>query len=791
MKRRLQLHARPSQDRRSVRLAISATLLVAAVASQSVAGPPKLPTASPESVGIDSHRLANIERVINEAIEKKLLPGCVVLVARHGQIVHLKAFGRRSLEPAESPMTPDTLFDLASITKPVATATSVMILIEQGRLSLTDRVATHISEFGPNGKDRITVFQLLTHQSGLIADNPLADYEGKAAQSFENIARLKPVAEPGTKFIYSDVGFIVLGELVRRLTGIDVNAFSQAHVFAPLGMTETGYLPAESLRSRAAPSEKRDDKWIQGIVHDPRAHRLGGVAGHAGLFSTASDLAVYGQMMLNNGVYSGVRILNPRTVEVMCSAYPVSAGLRGLGWDKQTSYSINKGDLLSHRAFGHGGFTGTVIWIDPEHDMLVVFLSNRLHPAGKGLVNPLAGRIMNVAASAIVDGSSASKLRATSMGNALTGLDVLVRDEFKPLKGRRVGLITNHTGRTRDGRSVVELLHKAPHVKLVALYSPEHGFEGKLDARVADSTHKATGLPIYSLYGKSRQPTADSLRGIDVLVFDIQDIGTRFYTYFSTLGNALEAAAKREIAVVVLDRPNPIGGIAVEGPVLDAGLESFVGFHTIPVRHGMTVGELAAMVNAERKFGVDLKVVCAENWRREQLYDETGLAWVNPSPNMRNLMQAILYPGVGLLETTNVSVGRGTDTPFEIIGAPWMDGVRLASALNGAGLAGIRFIPVQFQPTASKYAGVICSGIQLHVTNRNQLQPLQIGLEVAVQLRRLHRDLWNAENLGRLLADSRVLDALLAGRTRPELVQLYQNELAHFMDRRRAFLLYP
>jgi CubicO group peptidase (beta-lactamase class C family) len=361
-----------------------------------------LPRAEPEEAGMSSPRLAEIERTVDEALAARKMPGCVVLIARHGKIVFLRAYGRRSLEPAESPMTTDTVFDLASLTKPIATATSVMLLVEQGKLSLDEPVAKYLPEFAQNGKEPTTVRQLLTHQGGLIADNELADYADGPEKAIDRVLATKPQAGPGVTFVYSDVGFIVLGELVRRVAGESLDRFAAARIFQPLGLVETGYVPAEELRQRAAPTEKREGRWIQGEVHDPRAFALGGVAGHAGLFSTAEQLAVYAQMLLEQGEFGGVRILQPETVAEMTRRHEVPRGWRGLGWDMRTGYSSNRGSNFSDRAFGHGGFTGTSLWIDPELDLVVIFLSNRVHPDGKGLVNPLAGRIGTIAAEAIV-----------------------------------------------------------------------------------------------------------------------------------------------------------------------------------------------------------------------------------------------------------------------------------------------------------------------------------------------------------------------------------------------------
>jgi uncharacterized protein YbbC (DUF1343 family) len=757
-----------------------------------------LPQAAPEEVGMDGRHLARIDQIVAQGIAERKMPGCVVCIGRRGRIVYFKAYGNRQAQPTELPMTTDTVFDMASITKPVATATSIMLLVERGQLSLGDKVASLIPEFAANDKGQITIRDLLIHQSGLIADNPVSDYEQGSDEALRRICQLKLESPTGTKFIYSDVNYILLGEIIRRVSGKPVHEFSQENIFRPLGMSETGYLPSEELKKRAAPTEQRNGQWIQGEVHDPRAHLLGGVAGHAGLFSTASDLAIYAQMLLQEGEHDGVRVLSPRTVAVMTRGYKVSTGLRGLGWDKRTGYSINRGELLSESAFGHGGFTGTVLWIDPELELFVIFLSNRLHPDGKGLVNPLAGKISSVAAAAIRDPSAEGTNResfaadgARSVPATECGIDVLARDGFRQLAGRKVGLITNHTGRSRDGTSTVKLLHEAQNLTLVALFSPEHGFEGKLDvAKISDTQDAATGLKVYSLYGQTRRPTKEMLEGIDTLVVDIQDIGTRFYTYVSTMGEAMQAAAEHGKRFVVLDRPNPIGGIAVAGPMLDRGRESFVGFHRLPVRHGMTVGELALMFQGELKLNLDLQVIECEGWRRSEMFDATGLVWVNPSPNMRSLTQAFLYPGIGLLETTNLSVGRGTDTPFEVIGAPWLDGRKLAGELAARRIPGVSFVPTEFTPSSSKFSGEKCGGVNIIITNRSGFEPLRTGLEIAVALRKLYPDQWDAKAYDRLLGNKATHEAILTGKPIDEVQAAAREGLNDFLRRRMHYLIY-
>jgi CubicO group peptidase (beta-lactamase class C family) len=359
--------------------------------------------AGADSVGMNSDTLAKIRSEVEKEIAAKNLPGCVVLISRQGRVAFREAFGNKRVEPDAAPMTVDTVFDLASLTKPIATATSIMLLVEQGTLRLDDPVAKHIPEFGRNGKGEITIEQLLTHQSGLLADNDIADYADGRDEAIRKICALPLKAKPGEKFIYSDVGFIVLGEIVRRIDDRGLAEFSKQRIFLPLGMSETTYLPGEELKVRCAPTQKRGGRWMQGEVHDPRAYKLGGVAGHAGLFSTADDLAVFAQMLLDRGRWGETQILKPETVRQLTEPVKVPSGFRSRGWDIRTGYSHIGGEGMSDSSFGHGGFTGTGIWIDPQRDLFVIFLSNRVHPDGKGKANPLIGRICTLAVESIED----------------------------------------------------------------------------------------------------------------------------------------------------------------------------------------------------------------------------------------------------------------------------------------------------------------------------------------------------------------------------------------------------
>jgi uncharacterized protein YbbC (DUF1343 family) len=544
---------------------------------------------------------------------------------------------------------------------------------------------------------------------------------------------------------------------------------------------------------------------------------MNGVAGHAGLFSTADDLAIFCQMLLSGGVYNGTRILSPMTIGAMTQPHAVSetGAARGLGWDIASSFSANKGDLFPLGSFGHTGFTGTSIWIDPASDSFVIFLSNRVHPDGKGDVGALRGRVASIVASSIVD-ASADKARLSAGNTAaellnslarlnnrtstttvppadaqvLTGIDVLERDGFKQLKGMRIGLVTNQTGRDRSGRPTIDVLFKAPDVKLVALFSPEHGIRGLADDKVSDSKDELTGLPIYSLYGETRRPKSEQLKDLDALVYDIQDVGVRFYTYTATLGNMIEEAAKVKLPVFVLDRPNPINGIDVEGPIADADKFSFTAYYAIPVRYGMTIGELARFFNEEKHLGADVRVIQLENWRRAMWLDATGLTWINPSPNMRSLTEATLYPGLGLLETTNVSVGRGTDTPFEIVGAPWIDGPKLATYLNARRIPGVRFIPIRFKPSTSVFKNEDCGGVNVVVTDRSRFQSVFTGLEIAVALHSLYPADWKVDSYLRLLVNSDALGRLKRGESAEELTRSWTTSLDNFRRQRSRVLLY-
>jgi uncharacterized protein YbbC (DUF1343 family)/CubicO group peptidase (beta-lactamase class C family) len=776
---------------------------------------PILNAAEPSTRVHSRDRFDALDLVMREAITNGNMPGGVLLVGHNGRIVYRKAFGLRSEEPTREPMTADTIFDLASLTKCIATTTAVMQLFDQGRVRLNDPVSTYLPDFAQNGKGQITIRELLTHFSGLPPDLDLTTpWQGREV-AYRMAMEVKPSFPPGTRFVYSDINFEVLGFLVEKVSGIPLNEYAEKNIFAPLGMRDTQFLPTADWISRIAPTQYDENgKMLRGTVHDPTARRMGGVAGHAGLFSTVDDLAKFSQELL-----SGHRILSEMTVEKMSTPQqPASAAsLRGLGWDIDSPFASNRGELLPVGSFGHTGFTGTSLWIDPATKTFVILLTNAVHPRPGRSVVSLRARIATAVVKCLdLTVSERERLRLARItgyneslmaerrltarnGEVKTGIDVLEEHGFRELhpdrvKPVRIGLVTNQTGVDGRGKRTIDVLAHVPGIKLRAIFSPEHGVMGTLDTPViGDSIDAATGLPIYSVYGDtdaSRRPTAEELAGLDEIVFDIQDAGVRFYTYESTLGYFLESAAKWNKEIYVLDRPNPIGGSYVQGPISDAGTESFVSYWHIPVRHGMTTGELARLFNDERSIRAKLTVVPMEGWLRGDWFDSMGIQWINPSPNLRNLTEATLYPGIGMIEATNISVGRGTDTPFEVAGAPWIEASLLSGYLNARQIEGVRFVPVSFTPATSMYAGQKCEGVNIVLTGRDSLDAPELGLEIAAALLRLYPRQFKVTQLDPLMRNKDSLGAVIEGQDPQRIAEDWQDAVNEFLVRRQRYLLY-
>ncbi|MBB5315427.1 sodium/solute symporter [Tunturiibacter empetritectus] len=821
-----------------------------------------------------------VSTLVDEAISAKKIPGAVVLINHDGRTVFEKAYGNRALEPAVEPMTQDTIFDMASLTKCLVTATAVMKLYEAHKLQFDDPVAKYLPEFAVNGKQAVTIRELLTHYSGLPEDIDLKDAWGLAApDKAEGIRRAMSATletVPGTHFKYSDINFITLGALVEKITGQPLEEYAQEHIFGPLGMTHTRYLPVDKACGTLPDSTGlltnagghgfdpcksdgwRREQWIpqiaptayddqgtatnpdfgrmlRGTVHDPTTRRMGGVAGHAGVFSTAADVALFAQGLLDRLAGRASNFpLSQATLKLMTEPEQPTAAVtgatiftpdgktttgvavRGFGWDINSAFSRPRGEMFPIGSFGHTGFTGTSLWMDPESDSFVVILSNAIHPRGAPPISVLRGQVASAAARAMrVDVEHSTTIASTE---TLTGVDVLEATHFEALAKAakrhgdhlRLGLLTNQTGVDREGRRTIDILqHSLPEVELKTLFSPEHGLLGTKDTvKIGNDVDPATKLPILSLYGakpEQRHPSPESLKDLDAVVIDLQDVGVRFYTYEALVGYFLEAAAQAHIEIILLDRPNPNGGVAVQGPVSDAGAESYNNYMPMPVRNGMTLGELALYFNSERRVSgptspnilvpihAQLVVVPMKNWSRTQYFDETGLKWTNPSPNLRTPTAATLYPAVGLAEMTNISVGRGTDKPYEHIGAPYINAPELAAYLTARKIAGVSFAPTNFAVAedSNHYPshGKSIPGIAFTVTDRVAFNSPEMGIELLSALHHLYPEFQLAK-AAYLVTNVDTMQALTNLDDPHKIAAGWATDLATFERQRQTYLLY-
>ncbi len=773
---------------------------------------------------------SSIDRIMATALANHEVPGAVVFIGHDGHVVFHKAYGDRYFIPKPVPMTEDTIFDMASMTKVMATTTAAMQLYQQGRFRLNDPISKYLPEFAANGKGDITIRQIMTHYSGLPPDLDLKQPWSGKQTAYDMAFASTPDFPPGVHFRYSDINFIMMGALVEKLSGIPLNEYVTKYVFAPMGMTDTSFLPPDSWHDRIAPTQYDENHhMLWGTVNDPTSRRMGGVAGHAGLFSTAHDVSIFAQNLLDLLAGRPSKFpLNRLTAEKMTTPQNPLTGvaLRGLGWDIESPFSGNRGELFPVGSFGHTGWTGTDIWVDPWSDTYVIFLSNRTYPDGGGHTVALEGLIANATAEALnlqIPDSGKEIARLTGYNEAIsglrrmgsrngqveTGIDVLEQENFAPLAelerkhgGKlRVGILTNQTGMDSQGRRTIDVLFKdaetkVPGLMVTTLFSPEHGITGKMDTTdISGSRDAATGLPVVSLYGATsaeRHPPIDKLRNLDAVVIDLRDAGVRFYTYETAVAYFLQTAAHTGTDIVVLDRPDPITGSFVQGPVSDAGTSSYTGFMPLPVRHGMTMGEIARYFNGEAHIGAPLTVIAMKGWQRGDWYDSTSLMWINPSPNLRSLDAATMYPGLGMIESSNISVGRGTDTPFGWIGAPWINGTQLADALNKRFIPGIRFVPVEFTPSAPyPYAGQLCQGVQFVITNRNTLDSPEVGLEIASMLYKLYPTQYHLASIEHLLDNKATLQALEDHDDPQTIAESWQEGIQQFRERRKAYLLYP
>lgn len=877
-------------------LAAAALLCFVSLAGISAHGEP------PASQAVDRYNFTEINTLVDNAIAAKKLPGAVVVVGHDDRIVFEQAYGHRSLEPAVEPMTEDTVFDMASLTKCLVTATAIMQLYEEHKLDFDDPVAKYLPEFAANKKSKVTIRELLTHYSGLPPDVDLKDAWGLAApDKAEGIRRALAtplVSTPGTHFEYSDINFITLGALVEKLSGEPLDVYAEQHIFMPLDMGHTKYhpfhctcgertlgffgayghsvppsQPAHPYRCNMsvcvpfvlhlyrepniAPTTYDDEgtaatnpdfgQMLRGTVNDPTTRRMGGVAGHAGVFSTATDTALFAQLLLdkllrNTGPFplkqSTLKLMTkpeqPATAESNATIFTADGQLtkgvaeRGFGWDINSPFARPRGSIFPIGSFGHTGFTGTSIWMDPGSDSYVIILTNAVHPRGAPPISKLRGQIATAAAKAlgVGEGEPSTPIAAAPSETAartLTGIDVLEATHYAALAAAakahgnrlRLGLLTNQSGLDARGRRTVDMLANdapqfVPGLTLTTLFSPEHGIFGKQDTtKMSAERDTDTHLPVISLYGtkdSDKRPRLEDLAKLDAVVIDLQDAGVRFYTYETVVGYFLEAAAKANIDVIVLDRPNPIGGEQIQGPVSDAGLESYTDYMPLPVRHGLTLGELARYINGERRLpsptspdvqvpiNAHLTVVPMQNWLRHEYLDQTGVAWVNPSPNLRSLTAATLYPGVALLDLTNISVGRGTSTPFEHIGAPYIDAPALAAYLNARNIPGVTFSPTRFQIAEDSnhypYHGQTIPGLHITLTDRQALDALEMGIEIISALHRFYPTQFNLSKAAQLIANVNTMLALQNGEDPRNIASSWASDLSAFRKRRTPYLLY-
>lgn len=747
-----------------------------------------------------------LEAVIAAQIADANVAGAVVAIGDASGVRERVALGQRFVGNTAEPMTEDTIFDLASLTKAVATATAVLQLAERGRLALDAPASRYWPAFAEGGKARITVRQLLNHTSGLPPGLAArSEFRGPTAV-LHAIGTMPPVAEPGRRVIYSDLNYVALGEVVQRVSGTGLDAWCAQNIFRPLGMPDTAFRPGHKLITRIAPTIMRNGRWLRGSVHDPTAAALGGVSGNAGLFSTANDLARFARMLLNGGRLGDRRILQPDSVALLLTPDSSTAveATRTLGWEAQAPLIPNRYRAPRAGLLLHLGYTGTGLWIDLVTRRFVIVLTSRLYPDEQGNAMPLREAVVNLVSSTAppVSGDqiaarapamaeaviSAGQRLPMAIGPVRSGIDVLEASGFASLVGKRVGLVTNHSGFDAQGRRTIDVLSQAPGVRLNAIFAPEHGIGTDLDSRFGDTIDTRSNVVVHSLYGNNKGIPRSALAEIDVLVFDLQDAGVRFFTYLATLGATLEAAATAHIPVLVLDRPNPMGGDLVGGPVSDTADRSLTNYVPLPLVHGMTIGELARLLNDQLHIGAALQVVAMEQYDRAMRFANTGLGWVPPSPNLRDFAALERYPDVGLIEGASISVGRGTSTPFGIVGAPWMDGVAVARELNALD-TGATYTPVHFVPAEGPYHGRSCSGVAIHLVSA-LTRPGRIGLALARVLSQRYPEHFKLEAIRTSVGSETVWAMLRDGVSLDAIERAYVAQVDAFLSQRAAYLLY-
>ncbi|HOE65393.1 MAG TPA: DUF1343 domain-containing protein [Candidatus Hydrogenedentes bacterium] len=723
-----------------------------------------------------------LREALERALQEARAPGAAAYVGNRSETIFYEAMGHRALEPSALPTQKETLYDLASMTKAVATATAVMLLCEDGAIDLDQPV----NEIVPiPAFRRFTVRRLLTHTSGLTVGRPLYKTASTLNEMLQVYAAMDLEYAPGSRRRYSDAGFMILGKVVELAAHDSLDAFCRKRIFDPLGMDHTTFNPPAAWAEQCAATERCPwrKKIMQGQVHDENAYAAGGVAGHAGLFSTAEDLARFCRAWMNGNIVKEKTYTEALRVGQV-PVYP----WQGLGWDLDPWRDTTMGYLPSRRAFGHVGWTGTSLWADAETGLFAILLSNTCHPSRAARDNETLRRVFyDAVAKAFYPGRS----------NAHTGLDRLVRDGFKPVRGKRIALLTNLAAVDQLGRPALDALRLDETVRLQRVFTPEHGLRGHAEAGETVLSEKGA-VPIISLYGGKDRPTHSELQDLDAVLVDLPDIGARYYTYLATMRACLEACADAGAPVLVLDRPNPIGGAILEGP-MPQRTDSPVCSAEVPVRHGMTLGELARFLEAGplRGKGLTLDVMAVDGWPRALLFEACSLPWSAPSPNMPTPETALAYVGACLFEGTNLNEGRGTDTPFQLIGAPWLDaGGTIAEIAPeetaGCALEATVYTPRSIAGKAAKprHRDKECRGIRLRVTDPSAFRPFTTALALIVAIRKRHAGDFAWQPLFDKLAGSDDLRRRIeAGETASSIVARYADALQAFDAARPK--LYP
>lgn len=718
------------------------------------------------------------QHVLDRAVAKAKAPGAVAFVGRHEKTLFHGASGFRQIIPEKKAADKDTLYDLASLTKVVATSTMVMLLRDEGKLDLDKPV---FETLPVPGFQRFTPRHLITHTAGLPPFMPWYKEVHTVDEVLTRTGALDLSWAPGTRRRYSDLGFMILGKMVEILEADSLQGACQRRIFKPLDMKRTGFKPPEAWRKNCAATEKCAwrGRVMCGEVHDETSYAVGGVAGHAGLFSTAEDLAKFCRALL------GGKLLKPETLEEMTRQTPEPHGWQGLAWKLDPWMDGSEGFLPARTAFGHTGFTGTSVCMDRATGYFVVLLSNTCHPSRDVRDTKTLRQVFHGVVSAEYYREGI---------NTHTGLDRLVWDDFAPVADKKVALLTNQAAVDQFGRPAFEVLKNAAKTKLVRLYSPEHGYQGQAEAG-ASVRGETAAVPVTSLYGEQREPASAELCQADILVIDLPDIGARYYTYMATMKRCLHACAMAGVPALVLDRPNPLGGAVAEGPIAEVtGADTCCA--AIPARHGMTLGEIALYFQQTEPWGKQLKldVYLADDWWRECLHGQCALPWTPPSPNIPDADTALLYAGMCLFEGVNLNEGRGTETPFQIAGAPWLNAKAVLRALDRDACKGVEVTAATYTPRSiagkashPEYQDQECHGLRVTLRDREQARPFALAVALLCAMHKAHpRELQWKPAFDTLAGGSRLREAIESGAAPQDILQGAQAALDAFAQNRPA-----